>query len=313
MSNTVIKAQNWAGELDKALVQKSKTGFLADNTFKAKFVGAKTVLIPDIKLQGLGDYDRENGFVKGSIALSNTTYELSQDRGRTFSIDEVDVDETGISNLAGQIMGEFIRTQTAPETDAYNLSKLAGVANAQSHVYTTTTYPIDTKVYAAFDKMLTAINNAGVENEEIVCFVDYDTFRALRSSSEISRTIDVGSFTQGGINRNVKTIDGVSIIPVSEKNMKTAYVFNDGKDHTGESNGVDESAGGYKAAANAKNIKMLMLPKAAAMLVKKHEKTRIFTPDVNQEGNAYKFDYRLFYDVFVKTSYKDAVHALTTA
>ena len=44
--NNISNAEKYAAELDKALVQKSVTGFLADNVLKAQFVGAKTVIIP---------------------------------------------------------------------------------------------------------------------------------------------------------------------------------------------------------------------------------------------------------------------------
>ena len=43
------------------------------------------------------------------------------------------MDETGVANLAGQILKEYIRTKVAPEMDAYVLSKLAKVASDKSH------------------------------------------------------------------------------------------------------------------------------------------------------------------------------------
>ena len=52
---------------------------------------------------------------------------------------------------------------------------------------------------------------------------------------------------------------------------------------------------------------MLVLPKTAAHLVKKTENMRIFTPEQNIDADAYKFDYRIYYDVFVNKSGLDAV------
>ena len=57
------------GELDKALVQSAQTSFFADNAMRSKFVGARTVLIPDVDMQGLGNYDRDNGFVTGALTV----------------------------------------------------------------------------------------------------------------------------------------------------------------------------------------------------------------------------------------------------
>ena len=69
--NTLTFAEKLSQELDKALVQKSVTGFMADNVFRSKFVGAKTVLIPTLEMSGLGDYDRDKGFVTGALTLTH--------------------------------------------------------------------------------------------------------------------------------------------------------------------------------------------------------------------------------------------------
>lgn len=54
--NTLEFNTKLSGELDKVLIQKAETSFLADNAMKAKFVGTRNVLIPDMDTQGLGDY-----------------------------------------------------------------------------------------------------------------------------------------------------------------------------------------------------------------------------------------------------------------
>ena len=115
--NTLEFAQNMTKELDKAAGQKTVTGFLADNSLRARFVGANKVLIPEVEISGLGDYDRDTGFVTGTITVSSTPYTLTMDRGRSFQLDREDNDETGIANLAGQVMGEFVRTRVVPEVD----------------------------------------------------------------------------------------------------------------------------------------------------------------------------------------------------
>lgn len=61
--------------------------------------------------------------------------------------------------------------------------------------------------------------------------------------------------------------------------------------------------------ANAREVYMLVCPKSGAHLVKKTEQMRIFTPEQNLDADAYKFDYRIYYDVFVKKSGLDAIWA----
>ena len=54
---------------------------------------------------------------------------------------------------------------------------------------------------------------------------------------------------------------------------------------------------------------VLVMPKKGASLIRKTEKLRTFTPEQNQRADAYKFDYRLYYDLIVKNSMKDATYS----
>lgn len=289
--NTLTFNSAMTKELDRAVAQKAATGFLADNPLRAKFVGAKTVLIPEVDMSGLGDYDRDTGFVRGSVSVSNRSYTLSQDRGRSFRLDREDEDETGIAGLAGEVLAEFVRTKVVPEMDAYVLSKIAGYAVTKTQTVTGSL----TKPYALFSAAVKAAQDAVGFDEELVAFVDSDTLRALQSSDEVARHLDVTSFRKGEVDLQVKTLDGVALIPVEKSRLKTAYTFYDGSTQ-------GETAGGFVPTAAAKSIALIVMPKRAVSLVKKTEKMRTFTPDQNPNADAYQIDYRLYYDVFVKNS-----------
>ena len=291
--NSIENAVRYSTELDKMFAQKSATGFFADNALATKFVGAKTVIIPDVDFQGLADYDRDAGYTKGAITVSNTSYTMAMDRARSLQIDREDMDETGIANLAGKILGEYVRTKVVPECDAYVLSKLGGLALGRSNIVGG---DVD-KPYETLCQLINEVQSVVGYDEELVAFVDGYMFAALQNSAEISKMITVSDFKQGDVNLKVKSLNGVSIIPVVSERMKTAYTFNGG------------NLGGFKPMANAREIYMLVLPKTAAHLVKKTENMRIFTPEQNIDADAYKFDYRIYYDVFVNKSGLDAVWA----
>lgn len=309
--NTIALASKMTGELDKAVVQKSTTGFLADNVMKSKFVGAKTVLIPDVEFSGLGDYDRDTGFVRGSITVANTSYTMGQDRARSFQLDREDNDESGVSNLAGQVMGEFIRTEVVPEMDAYCLSKLGGYAATQNQtVAPDSGKTLADSVYSLFIKAVDKAQEAVGFDEELVCFVNNAVWTAMQTTTEISRSLVVSNFKQGEIDLKVKSLNGIALRPVVSSRMKTAFTFYDGvTDTSSESGGVDQTAGGFVPAAAAKNIGILVLPRRAASLVKKTETIRVFSPEKNLTADAYKFDYRIYYDVFIRNSLKTGIIA----
>ncbi|MEE0947007.1 MAG: hypothetical protein U0M42_09330 [Acutalibacteraceae bacterium] len=291
--NNLENAAVYSEELDRLFTQKSATGFLADNAFGARFVGAKTVIVPDIDFSGLADYDRDTGFTRGAITVSNTSYTMQMDRARSLQIDREDLDETGVANLAGKILGEYVRTKVVPECDAYVLSKLSGLAATRGN----TIKGENEKPYAALCELINNVQEKVGYDTELVAFIDSCMYARLMNTDEISKMITVSDFKQGEIDLKVNTLNGVALIPVVSERMKTAYNFKTG------------TAGGFVPADNAKEVYMLVCAKDGAHLMKKTEKMRIFTPDQNPDADAFKFDYRIYYDVFVKKSGLDAVWA----
>lgn len=296
------------GELDKVLVQEAQTSFFADNALRSKFVGARTVLIPDVDMEGLGNYDRDDGFVTGALTVSSESYTMAMDRGRSFQLDREDNDETGIANLAGQVMGEFVRTRVVPELDAYVLSKLATLATTKSQTVTGT---VASQIYKMITEAINKVQAVAGYSEPLVCFVDSTVWGALMNTTEVTRQINVGEFKKGSVNTKVKYLNDVPIIPVSDDRMKTAYTFYDGVTDDSGSDGADQTVGGFVPATGAKKIGILVLPRRAASLVKKSERIRTFTPEQNQKADAYLFQYRIYYDLFVKKSLTRTVYTYT--
>lgn len=292
MANVFEHANKYVNELDKMIVQESKVGFMADGKFKARFKGAKIVNIPQIDFDGLGDYSREDGYSKGGTNFNYKTYELTKERSKQLVIDAQDADETGISSLTGKIVGEYTRTKVNPEIDAYVMSKLYGIASEKGN---TEAFVAENAV----ETMLETINKAeaasGYTNEQMVAFVDPVMYAALMTSDKLQHNITVSDFEQGAIEFKVKCINGCAIIPVAADRMKTEYVFNET---------------GFEAGEGAGEVKAIVLPKSAASLVKKVDKVDIYTPDQVQDLDAYKINFRLYYDCFVMDNKKGLIFAI---
>lgn len=302
--NTIAFATKFATELDKILVQKSQAAILEDKGMAAKFVGAHEVKIPVVGFVGLGDYNKDTGFAQGSVSVTHQVFSLTKDRARTFSIDREDMDETGIATLAGSVMSEFVRTQAAPEVDAYTFSTIATKATAAGQtVALGEGETLAKNVFALISNAIGKVNDAtGFTGEEIILYVNPTVYAALMATPEINRHLRIDEFKRGEISTKVQKIDNAVIIPVSDNRMKTAYDF---------SNGGKTDEGGFSAADGAESVGIIAMPRNAAMLVKKTEKIRTFSPDVNQTADAYKFDYRLYYDVLVKDSMKGTIYTYT--
>ena len=291
--NSLQFRETLTNELDKALVQKSVTASFLDNSFGSKFVGTKTILIPDIDFVGLGDYDRAEGFPEGGITVEQKPYTLTQERARRVYVDRMDMDEIGIAGLSGKIMGEFVRTKVTPEVDAYNLSKLAGIASAANQVVGTGVALANKSVSLLSEAIQKVQNEVGFD-EELVAICNTDFYGDLMSTSELTRRLDISDFKKGEISTKVRKLDECWIMPAPKGRMMTSYDF---------LNGLGEEAdGGFKPASGAKNIGFIVLPKRVAKFVKKLEKIRTFAPDTVQKKDAWQFDYRLYYDMLVKSS-----------
>lgn len=292
MANSISYASKYAPELDKKIIQEAKTGFFADSKFKAKFTGARTVLLPELNLEGLGDYDRATGYSKGDVGLTHAEYTLKQERSKQLIIDAQDADESGVGNLVGQTVGEYTRLKVNPEIDAYVLSELYATAKGKGNVT-----PFDSA--KAVEQMLASINGAdaasGYTNEQMVAFVDPVMYAALMTSDKLQRHITVSDFKQGEVNLKVKSLNGVCIIPVAADRMKSGFEYGDD---------------GFTPAADAVGVNAIILPKNAASLVKKVDKVNVYSPDVVQDMDAYKINFRLYYDLFVTTANKGLIFAI---
>ena len=130
--NTMEYAAVFMQELDSQMVECATSGWMEDNAGQVQYSGGAEVKIPKMELSGLGNYDRDKGFATGSVTVNYETKKLTQDRGRAFQVDAMDVDETNFAAVAGNVMGEFQRTKVIPEIDAYRYSTIAQLAEAKS-------------------------------------------------------------------------------------------------------------------------------------------------------------------------------------
>ena len=286
--NILEYGEKTAKKFDEKFIQDSVTGFLATNPTQVDFVDTKTVLVTDIEMSGMGDYDRDNGYPIGSITTSKTPYVLTQDRGRGFQIDVMDADEAGIQNAT--LMAMWQKRYVVPEVDSYTLSKLFSFATAKSH---TTSY--NPAVGTIYTQLINAMNTAADlcgEDEPLVCFMPYSVRGIVQTSTELSKMLTVSDFKQGAISTKVKTLDNMQFIFVPTARMYTLY---------DSLNGTDEGQynGGLVKNSAANNIKYMIMPKNIGKLITKTQNIQVISPQANNTANAWKFNYRRYYDMIV--------------
>ena len=286
-------------ELDKQVVAQATSGWMEDNAGLVKYSGGNEVKIPKINMNGLGKYDRATGFVGGSVTLEYETKTLTQDRGRTFMLDRMDVDETNFVATAANVMGEFQRTQVVPEIDAYRYSSISAQAIAAGSARGGYDPDAET-ILSEIKKDIHDIYDVAGE-VPLVITVSMPVWAIISNSTEIMKFLSVIDFSRGEVKTKVRGIDENPIIPVPSARMKTKYVFYDGKT-------AGQEAGGFVADTNkAKNINWIITPRTAPIAISKTDKIRIFEPDTNQQADAWKIDYRKYHDLWIKDNQLAAI------
>lgn len=303
--NTLEMATIMQTELDKQVTAEACSGWMELNSSRVRYSGGNEVKIPKLIMDGLGDYDRDNGFVQGSVDLSWQTKELTQDRGKTFSLDRMDVDETNFVATAAQVLSEFQRNHVIPEIDAYRYSAIATQAIAKSAATTGYTPAAATILSKLREDIYKIYDKAG--EIPLVISISMPIRAILESSSEITRQLDNGDFKHGEISTRVKLLDGIPILPVPSARMKTKYVFYDGK----TAGSPDQTKGGFAADSTAKDINWIISSRDAVIAVSKTEKTRVFSPDQNQKADAWKIDYRKYHDLWILDNQFDKIRVNT--
>lgn len=289
MANTIAYATLFQQALDKAAVAKLTSGWMDANAGQVIYNGGKEVKIPKMNMDGLGDYSRANGFTKGSITLEYETKTMTQDRGRTFMLDSMDVNESNFVANATNAMGQFQATKVVPEIDAYRYSKIASLALA-GNVITKTKINKD-NVFTVLKADITAIEDI-VGDTPLVITMSTPVAALLDDNDSIGKRLDVTEFSKGDIITKVKSFDGHPIVKVPSARMKTAYTFYDGKTS-------GQTSGGFVAAPGANNINWIITPMYAPIAVNKTDKVRIFDPNTNQDADAWKLDYRKYHDLWI--------------
>ena len=126
--NTITLAKKYASLLDETYREAAKTAVLeSDAALAREGANANELVIPKLSMDGLADYSRNSGYVNGDVSLSWQTVKFNYERGRMFSVDAMDNEES--QQLAfGALAGEFVRSKAVPELDAFRFASIAGTA-----------------------------------------------------------------------------------------------------------------------------------------------------------------------------------------
>lgn len=274
MANTIELFKKNAPELlDKIYKTESTTSdFDINGALVQAGKNANEIIVPVLDMDGLGDYDRNSGYIDGDVSLTNETKKFNYERGRKLKTDVIDNEETG-GVILGNLSAEFLRTKVIPEVDAVRYATYVSIPGI-SKVEAGETYETAEAVYKAITTAWDNMTNDEVPEEN----------RYLRITSTLLGMIrDMDTYKSKEL---LNKFAGIKVVPQSR--FQTVIELLSGKDADGE------RKGGFKAGEESKDINFMIIHKPALLQYTKHNKMKLFTPDQDQDGDNYKWLYRLY-------------------
>ena len=267
MANSIETAKKYVPLLDAVYKMASVTAQLdGDSTLVQEGANAGELIIPTLTMQGLGDYSRNDGYVKGDVTMTNETVKCNFDRGRMFQVDNMDNEETaGIA--FGQLAGEFIRTKVAPELDAFRFATYCGKTGISKKQETLSD---GASVVAALRAAVTKMDEDEVNPENRHLFIT-PTLLGMVQDMDTTKSREV-----------LQNFASVNKVPQSR-----FYTAIDQK-----SGASGETEGGFVKATGASEINFMVIHKPAVIQFPKHIKPKIIAPEQNPDADAYKYGYR---------------------
>lgn len=276
---------NYAEQYQQGLQQRFTQGlffnalYSTPNNAQIKWVNAKTIQIPRIDVTGMVDVDRDTiGDFSRQVDNSWETKTLAHDREFRTLVDPVDVDETNMAITIANTTRVFNDEQKIPEMDKYMASKLfsefedhGGEANE--------TELTAANVLEVFDKLMEDMDEAEVPSEGRLLYVTPPVYTLLKNAQQVQRNIIVSSGNT--INRNVYSLDEITLVRVPSSRMKTIYDF---------TRGATEGAG-------AVQINMILIHPSAIISPQKYEFVSLDSPSA-KTGGKYLYYERKYWDVF---------------
>lgn len=279
VANSISLATKFLPYLDEVYKRQSLSAILDTSADRVNWIGAQTAKVFKVDVDGLGDYSRNAGFVAGSTDGTWETLTIERDRGRSFTIDTMDNDET-LGLAMASTLGEFERTMVVPEVDSYRFSKYAASAGTT----VTATLSNSDDIPALLTTAQAAMDDKEVPYEGRILFCNPTIYGYLKN--DITRYVDN---TATDINRTVEMYDNMRVIRVPSGRFNTVTTLAQPTDAS--------SAGGYSV--SGVDINFMIVHPSAVLQVIKHQIPRVFSPEVNQEADAWKINYRIYHDCWV--------------
>lgn len=282
--------------------------------------GANTneIIVPKLDMDGLGDYDRNSGYLDGDVTLTNETVKFNYERGRKLKTDAIDNEETG-GVIMANLSSEFLRTKVAPEVDAVRYATYSSLGDITDVAPEGIEYKTGEEVLKALQDVMTKLDDDEVPEEgrylrinatllSMAEFVSRTTNNdILKKFTQIKKVPQSRFLTKIEL-KSGKDADGERIggyTKVADKYELTTdssivsgktYYTKSGDKYTKVETPASGSLSTYYELKEkgSRELNFMVIHKPAMLQYTKHAKMKIFTPDSDDSGDFYRMLYRIY-------------------
>lgn len=279
---------------------------------------ANEIIVPKLDMDGLGDYDRNSGYLDGDVTLTNVTVKFNYERGRKLKTDAIDNEETG-GVIMANLSSEFLRTKVAPEVDAVRYATYSSLDNITDVAPEGIEYKTGEEVLKALQDIMTKLDDDEVPEEgrylrinatllSMAEFVSRTTNNdILKKFTQIKKVPQSRFLTKIEL-KSGKDADGERIggyTKVADKYELTTdssivsgktYYTKSGDKYTKVETPASGSLSTYYELKEkgSRELNFMVIHKPAMLQYTKHAKMKIFTPDSDDSGDFYRMLYRIY-------------------
>ena len=272
-SNNIAFVRNYTSVIDEVYQRVGVSGVLNSGRRMVRAGhNAKEIMVPKISVTGLGDYTRNVGYKTGAITYEFETKTFNYDRGIRLFADVMDVEEAGVNDCFVEAGAELMRTQVAPEADAFTFAQIAG--------HTGVTVKDEDLSEAVATDVLASLRAVTSNMDEHQVTVGS---RYLFITPTLKGVLDDYSYANPTMSNRVLE-RFARVIEVPQVRFYTAIDLKSG----------DADQFGYAKAATGKDINFMVVEKSAVIKFDKHVASRVFSPDELESLDSYMMKYRKY-------------------
>lgn len=233
------------------------------------------------------------GYPIGGVSAKWTLYRVRFDRAIQFKLDEIDLSLAGLTRMVGPVIDEFYRVKAIPEKDAIITSVLADCTSTSLGnrvLEAPTAANIVDKLFAG-EKWLF---NHGVSKNNTAIVMRYEEYNLLRSSSQVTRYLNVGEFKRDGLDFRIEYFNGLPIFLLPDDRAFTDVALTNN---------------GYTTSATSRYVNFLFVPIDYIYPIVRLNKMRTYDNSVITSFDGLIVNLHMWHDVIVPQAKRVGIYA----